>query len=70
MKFSLNKDINCTKLPINYLDKLNFSIGFNDSTKYYNYYLDKLLDLKNMLKTDQDPQQTISIVFNKMCRLV
>lgn len=70
MKFSLNKDINCTKLPISYLDRLNFSIGFDNSTQYYNYYLDKLLDLKNMIKTDLDPYQTISIVFNRMCRLV
>lgn len=70
MKFSLNKDINCTKLPINYLDKLNFAIGFDNSTKYYNYYLDKLLDLKNMLKTDLDSYQTISIMISRMCRLV
>ena len=70
MKYSLNKDIQCTKLPITYTKQLDFSIGFDDATKYYNYYMDTLLDLKNMLKTDNDPYQTISIVFNKMCRLV
>lgn len=70
LKFSLNNDIRCTSLPITYIEKLKFSIGFDNSTKYYNYYVDKLLELKNMLKTDNEPYQTISIVFNRICRLV
>lgn len=70
MKYSFNKDIKCTKLPNNYIDKLNFSIGFDNSTQYYSYYVDKLLDLKNMIKTDIEPYQTILIMFNRMCKLV
>lgn len=69
MKYSFNKDIKVTKLPINYVDKLNFSIGFDNSTKYYSYYVDKLLDLKNMIKTDLEPYQTILVMFNRMCKL-
>lgn len=70
MLYSLNHDIACTTLPITYKDNLEFSIGFEDATKYYNYYLDKLLDLKNMIKYDMEPLQTILVMFNRMCRLV
>ena len=70
MLYSLNHDIACTTLPITYKDKLEFSIGFDDATKYYNYYVDKLLDLKNMIKTDVEPLQTILVMFNRMCRLI
>ena len=70
MKYSFNNDIKCTKLPINYIDKLKFSVGFDNAAKYYSYYADKLLELKNMLKTDDEPVQTISVMFNRMCRLI
>lgn len=70
LKYSFNHDINCTKLPNTYKDNLEFSIGFDDATKYYNYYIDKILELKNMLRTDSEPYQTVLVVFNKMCRLV
>lgn len=70
LKYSFNHDINCTKLPNTYKDNLEFSIGFDDATKYYNYYIDKILELKNMLRTDSEPYQTMLVVFNKMCRLV
>ena len=70
MMYSLNHDIACTKLPITYKDRLEFSIGFDNSTKYYNYYVDKLLELKNAIKTDVEPLQTIIVMFNQMCRLV
>ena len=70
MKYSFNKDIKCTRLPNNYIDKLNFSIGFDSSSKYYSYYVDKLLELKNMIKTDIEPYQTILVMFNRMCKLV
>lgn len=70
MKYSLNKDVECTQIPWSYGKQLEFSIGFDNATQYYNYYVDKLLDLKNMLKNDSEPYQTVVVMFNKMCRLV
>lgn len=70
MKYSFNKDIQCTKLPSNYIEKLNFSVGFDNANKYYTYYVDKLLETKNMIKDDIEPYQTILLMFNRMCRLV
>lgn len=70
LKFNISRDIESTKLPSSMLSEVERAINFQDSQKYYNYYIDKLLDLKTMLKTDSNPKQTIDIVFNKMCRLV
>lgn len=70
MKYSLTKDIECTQLPWSYGKQLEFAIGFDNSIQYYNYYIDKLFELKNMLKTDIEPLQTVLIMFNKMCRLI
>lgn len=70
MKYSLSKDVECTQIPWSYGKQLEFAIGFDNATQYYNYYVDKLLDLKNMLKNDSEPYQTVVVMFNKMCRLV
>lgn len=69
-KYSLNKDIKCTSIPNVYQQKLDFSIAFDNANQYYNYYIDSVLDLKNMLKSDPTPYYTVMVIFNKMCRLV
>ena len=69
-KYSLNKNIKCTSIPNVYQQKLDFSIAFDNANQYYNYYIDSVLDLKNMLKSDPTPYYTVMVIFNKMCRLV
>ena len=49
-------------------ETLKNSINFKDADNYYLYILNKLLDLKNNLKTDVNPYTTIQVVFMKMCR--
>lgn len=68
-KYLLFKDFHLTKVPASYTDRLKFSTGFNDANKYYQYFINKLLTLKNMLKTDNDPKSTIEVVFLQMCDL-
>lgn len=70
LKYILTEDVANTKMPKTVEKDLKFAIGFNDSTKYYNYYIDKVLELKNMLRNDSMPKQTIEVMFSKMCRLV
>lgn len=69
-KYSLNKNIKCTSIPNVYQQELDFSIAFDNANQYYNYYIDSVLDLKNMLKSDPTPYYTVMVIFNKMCRLV
>lgn len=70
IKYTFNKNIKCTSIPSVYQDKIEFSVAFDNAVKYYEYYIDKILELKNMLKTDSVPHQTVLVIFNKMCRLM
>lgn len=69
-KYILCQDIKSTKIPDHLEDKVKFAIGFNDAIKYYNYIVDKLLNLKNMLKNSTQERVVIEIVFNQMGRFV
>ena len=50
--------------------KLTNSTNFNDAPKYYSYVIDKLLQLKNMLKNDNTPRVTIEIMLLQITRCV
>lgn len=69
-KYCLMHDFRLTRIPSTYEDKLKFAIGFENAGKYFEYYIDKLLALKNMLKNDNDPKSTIDVMFSQMSRLV
>lgn len=68
-KYILCKSIQVTKLPKTLEEDLKFAIGIQNAEKYYFYIIDKLLELKNMIKTDVDLKPTIEVVFSQMCRL-
>lgn len=68
-KYCIFKDISVTKIP-NILEReLKNCTLFENSIQYYNYYNNKLLELKNMLKNDINPLNTIEVVFMQMLRL-
>lgn len=69
-KYAIFQDFSVTKIPKSMEKDLQYSIGFDNATKYYSYIIDKLLGLKNMLKNDNSPKNTIETVFLQMCRLV
>lgn len=69
-KYILCKSISVTSIPSNLVDDLNFAIGIDNAQKYYFYITDKLLELKNMLKTDVDMKPTVEVMFSQMCRLI
>lgn len=70
LKYILSHDIQITKLPVHLEEKLKFATAFDTPEKYYIYLVDKLLELKNMIKTDNNEKITIEIVFSQMCRFV
>lgn len=67
-KYALFKNCDMTHIPISMENKLQSSINFADAAKYYSYVLDKLLNLKNMLKNDSNPRSTIEIIFLQITR--
>ena len=57
------------KIPSSMEDKLKNSTNFEDSLNYYMYIVNQLLDLKNMLKNDNNMKSTIEVMFLKMARM-
>ena len=67
-KYIICRDCSITKIPTALEDTLKNSINFDNVDSYYMYIMNKLLDLKNNLKTDVNPFTTIQVVFIQMCR--
>lgn len=67
-KFSIFKDISMTKIPSTMQAALDNSINFDGATNYYNYLLDRLLNLKQLVKNDSSIKDTITVVFLQMTR--
>lgn len=69
-KYILCRNISMTKLPSSYEEDLKFSVGIETPEKYYFYIIDKVLELKNMVKDDTNMVSTIKVMFTQMSRLV
>ena len=69
-KYCIFKDIRCTKFPQTdkMIKDLNYCIGFENSGKYFNYLLDKVLEIKNNIKNDTNVKTTILILFLQIIR--
>ena len=67
-KYSIFRDISMTTLPSTMKMELDNSINFDNSSKYYSYLLDRLLDLKQSLKNDSNIKSTIIVSFLKLTR--
>ena len=70
LKYILTNDIQSTKFPLYLEDDIKKISNFEKSDKYYLYFIDKLLELKNMIKIDNNEKITIEVVFSQMCRFV
>lgn len=68
-KYALFKSCELIKIPRNREQDIINLINFENPTKYYNYVLDKLLELKNTLKNDTDTKATIEIMFLQITRM-
>lgn len=67
-KYILFKSCDFLKIPSSMEEKIKYAIGFENSPAYYNYLLDRLLELKNMIKNDANIKMTIEVVFIQLCR--
>ena len=67
-KYIIFKDCSVTKFPSSYKDKLDNSVNFKDADKYYSYILDRILELRNMLKEDTTIKSTVEVFLLKLAR--
>ena len=69
LKFVLLKDLSSTALPEMMKESILQTVAFENADKYLEYYQDKMLELRNMLKTDESPKNTVEIMLLQMCSL-
>ena len=69
LKYILLKDISCTQIPVSFEEEAKKATYFEGSNNYFEYYQDKMLELRNMLKSDTNPKNTIEVFLLQMCRL-
>lgn len=67
-KFSVFQDLNSIKIPTIYSDDLICTVGEGESKKFYSRFVDRVLEIKNMIKNDINILSTIEVMFIKMCR--
>ena len=70
MKYYLFKDFSVTNIPRNYSQDINNLLNFQEVSKFYNYLMDKILNLKTLIKSDSNYKNTIEVAVLQMCRLI
>ena len=60
-KYTIFKSFDIIKIPQTYKEKVDYTVNVEDATKYYNHLVDKLLNIKVMLKGDSDMKSSMEI---------
>ena len=67
-KYSIFKSPELTKIPGNMISDLENATNIENATGYYLHVIDKLLELKNMVKTDTNMKSTIEVMLLQIAR--
>lgn len=67
-KYCLFKSFDLISIPSSMEELVIKSTSIYDSAKYYMYVTDRLLDLKNMIKTDVNARLTVEVVLLQIAR--
>jgi DNA polymerase-3 subunit gamma/tau len=68
-KYIVFQSTDMIKIPSSMEPRLKDSTNFENSLNYYMFIVNNLLDLKNMLKNDNNMRSTIEVMFLKMTRM-
>lgn len=67
-KYCLFKNMSCLKIPTSMEQDIKFATGIENNTVYFNKLVDKVLDLKNMIRYDSSIKTTIEVVLLRLSR--
>lgn len=67
-KYALFKTCDVTRIPSSMEKDLQYATGFENPEKYYSYVIDKMLDLKNMVKNEVDVRSTVEVMLLQIAR--
>ena len=68
IKYSIFKNHDCIKTPQSFSNDLNLAINFDQPEKYYGYVVNKLLELKNMIKYDTNIKNSVEVTMLQIAR--
>lgn len=69
-KYVLLGNLSITNFSEYDINMLKSTSNFKDANKYFSWLADKVLSLKNMIKTDTNYKSTIEVAILQMCRLI
>ena len=69
LKYIIFGNLNSGKLPLSLENEVKNCTNFENPLNYFNYVLDKILDLKDSIKGDIDINNTITAAFIQISRL-
>lgn len=67
-KYIIFNSCDILRIPSSIEEELKRVINFNDAQKYYIYVIDRLLELKSMLKNDSNIKDTIEVMLLRITR--
>lgn len=67
-KYAIFQNMNIVKIPSNMEEDLKNATAIENATQYYMYLVDRLLEVKMMLKNDTNIKDTIEVMFMKLSR--
>ncbi len=67
-KYLIFKSFDLISIPESMQSKLDFTVGFEGADKFFKYYMNSLLALKNEIKDDPNPKTTIEVLLLQMAR--
>lgn len=67
-KYALFKTCDVTQIPVSMENDLKYATGFDNPERYYVYLIDKMLELKNMVKNEVDVRSTVEVVLLQIAR--
>ncbi len=60
-KYILLKSMSAIDIPVYFEEKVKYTVGIENNAQWFSKYLDKILDLKCMIKNDSDIKTTIEV---------
>lgn len=67
-KYCVFNNMSCIKIPLSMQEDIKFATSIENNTNYYNKLVDKLLDMKNLIRYDSNMKNTIEISLLKIAR--
>jgi DNA polymerase-3 subunit gamma/tau len=67
-KYTIFNNLNLIKIPPMYEEQIKYVVGIENAKSYYMYLVDKILDLKVLLKNETKIKDVIEIWFLKLAR--